>query len=176
MRRCLRRNYRGSDHFGAAANYEDDIKMKEDQESVINSSKAPILAAEAISMEAVNEYDEHGEIDNLDGQDTRVHGLDQSGESQSRLSEAAEQTLQSPLESGDTPLANDHDLVESSTAIAPGYVPSEIDERIVFELPSSMVRPLRVLRGTFQASLIILSCEVLFFTLNFCRPYISYLF
>lgn len=153
MRRCLRRNYRGSDHHGAAANYEDHIKMKADQESVINSSNAPILAAEAISVEAVNEYDEQGEVDNMEGQDSRVHGLGPGEESQTRISEAAEQTLQSPLESGDTPLANDHDLVEGSTAVAPGYVPSEIDERIVIELPSSMVRPLRVIRGTFQASL-----------------------
>lgn len=157
MRRCLRRNYRGSDHFGATANYDDHIKMKEDKKNAINSSNAPVLAAEAISMEAVNEYDEQGEIDNLDGQESRVHGSEQSEDSKSSLSEAADQTLQSPLESGDTPLANDHDMVESNTAVAPGYVPSEIDERIVLELPSSMVRPLRVIRGTFQVSLIILT-------------------
>nr|XP_048321218.1 BEACH domain-containing protein C2 [Ziziphus jujuba var. spinosa] len=150
MRRCLRRNYRGSDHFGAAANYEDHIKMKEDQENSINSSNAPILAAEAFSMEAVNEYDEQGETDNMDGQDSRVHGSEQSEDGKSRLSEAADQTLQLPLECGDAPLGNDHGTVESNTAVAPGYVPSEIDERIVLELPSSMVRPLRVIRGTFQ--------------------------
>lgn len=157
MRRCLRRNYRGSDHFGAAANYEDHIKMKEDQENSINSSNAPILAAEAFSMEAVNEYDEQGETDNMDGQDSRVHGSEQSEDGKSRLSEAADQTLQLPLECGDAPLGNDHGTLESNTAVAPGYVPSEIDERIVLELPSSMVRPLRVIRGTFQVSLIILT-------------------
>lgn len=48
-------------------------------------------------------------------------------------------------------VTNDQDTAQSpSTA---GYVPSELDERIVLELPASMVRPLRVTKGTFQASL-----------------------
>jgi hypothetical protein len=33
-------------------------------------------------------------------------------------------------------------------------VPSEADERIIVELPSLMVRPLKVVRGTFQVSII----------------------
>ncbi|KAM6584938.1 hypothetical protein CsatB_011940 [Cannabis sativa] len=149
MRCCLRRNYRGSDHFGAAANYEDHINNEEDKENVINSSSAPILAAEAISMDVVNEDDEHLEIHNLDG---RSYGIEESVENQSRLSVTAEQTISVPVESGDIRLANDHDLVESSSAVPPGFVPSELDERIVLELPSSMVRPLRVIRGTFQVT------------------------
>lgn len=148
MRRLLRRNYRGSDHFGAAANHEDLIKMKEN-ENDINSSKAPILAAEVISMEALNEEDEQVGIDTLDD---RAYGVDQSGENESRPSEA-EQTLHESLDPGDAQVPNDQDLVDGSTAGA-GYFPSELDERIVLELPSSMVRPLRVIRGTFQVSLI----------------------
>ncbi|PON35234.1 WD repeat containing protein [Parasponia andersonii] len=149
MRCCLRRNYRGSDHFGAAANYDDHTNVKEDQENVLSSSSAPILAAEAISMDSVNEDDEQVEIHNLDG---RSYGVEHSEENQSRLSVTAEQTLPVPVESGDIRLANDHDLVESSSAVPPGFVPSEFDERIVLELPSSMVRPLRVIRGTFQVT------------------------
>ncbi|GMY09403.1 BEACH domain-containing protein C2 isoform X2, partial [Fagus crenata] len=148
MRPCLRRNYRGSDHFGAAANYEDPIEAKQDQENVINSSNAPILAAEAISMEPVNEEDEQVEIDNLDG---RAHETEQIADNQPRPSGTAEQTLQASLGSDDQ-LGSDQDLVQSSSAVAPGYVPSELDERIVLELPSSMVRPLRVVRGTFQVT------------------------
>lgn len=151
MRCCLRRNYRGSDHFGAAANYEDHSNEKEDQENVISSSNAPILAAEAISMDAVNEDDEQGEIHNLDG---KPYDIEQSGENQARLSVTAEHRLSVPVESADIRLANDHDLVESSSAVPPGFVPSELNERIVLELPSSMVRPLRVIRGTFQVSLL----------------------
>ncbi|GAY42030.1 hypothetical protein CUMW_063800 [Citrus unshiu] len=149
MRRCLRRNYMGSDHFGAAANYEDQIERKPGQENVINPSNAPIVAAEAISMEAVNEDDEQTENDNLDD---RVYNLDNVGEDQTTVSEKIEQTLQASADSSDIPPARDQDLVSSSTAVLPGYVPSELDERIVFELPSSMVRPLRVIRGTFQVT------------------------
>lgn len=149
MRRCIRRNYKGSDHFGAAANYEDHNKMKE-QENVIHSSNAPILAAEAIAMEAVNEDDEQGEIDNLEG---RASSVEESGENQPHPSETAEQGPQVPMEFGDPQVVCEPDMGESSSAVAPGYVPSELDERIVLELPSSMVRPLRVIRGTFQASL-----------------------
>ena len=148
MRPCLRRNYRGSDHFGAAANYEDHIETKQDQENVINSSNAPILAAEAISMEPVNEEDEQVEIDNSD---IRAHETEHGADIQPRASGTAEQTTQASL-GGNDQLTSDQDLVQSSSAVAPGYVPSELDERIVFELPSSMVRPLRVVRGTFQVS------------------------
>lgn len=149
MRRCIRRNYEGSDHFGAAANYEDPIQTKE-QENVISSSNAPILAAEAIAMEAVNEDDEQGDIENMD---SRANGIEKSGENQSQLSETAEKSLQVPAESDDAQVDCEPGLVQSSSPIAPGYVPSELDERIVLELPSSMVRPLRVVSGTFQASL-----------------------
>ncbi|XP_050237653.1 BEACH domain-containing protein C2 isoform X2 [Mercurialis annua] len=142
MRRCLRRNYNGSDHFGAAANYEDTTERKHDQ------GKVPVLAAEAISMEGIHEDDEHIEIDNLDG---RVSDAEQNGEKQSRPMGTAEGNLQCSTESSDAQLVGDQNL-ESSPAVAPGYVPSDLDERIVLELHSSMVRPLRVIRGTFQVT------------------------
>lgn len=142
MRRCLRRNYHGSDHLGSAANYEDYSGEKNDQ-------RTPILSAEAISLETVNEDEEQVEIENLNA---RASDVDDKGDNQTRLSETADRSVQEALESGATQHASDDDLVESSSAIAPGYVPSELDERIVLELPSSMVRPLKVIRGTFQVS------------------------
>ncbi|KAF2311096.1 hypothetical protein GH714_019473 [Hevea brasiliensis] len=142
MRRCLKRYYRGSDHFGAAANYEDQIERKHDQGNV------PVLAAEAISMEGVNEDDEHAEIDILDG---NAYDAEQSGESQPRPLETTDENLQPSAESSDAQHAGDQDL-ESTSAVAPGYVPGDLDERIVLELPSSMVRPLMVVRGTFQVT------------------------
>jgi hypothetical protein len=160
MRLCLRRNYRGSDHLGAAANYDDHIEMKQDQENVINSSNAPILAAEAISVELVNEEDEQVEIDDLD---VRAHETEGNADNQPRPAGTAEQALQASLES-DNQLAGDQDLVQSSSPVTPGYVPSELDERIVLELPSSMVRPLRVIRGTFQVSCTSLRLTFLSFT------------
>ncbi|XP_019412873.1 PREDICTED: BEACH domain-containing protein C2-like isoform X2 [Lupinus angustifolius] len=140
MRRCLRRNYRGSDHLGSASNYEDYSGLKNDQGT-------PILSAAAISLEAVKEDEEQVEIVDLD---SRVDDIEDKVDSLHRFSEASEQTVRESLESCATQLASDERLVQSTSAIAPGYVPSEFDERIVFELPSSMVRPLKIIRGTFQ--------------------------
>lgn len=148
MRPCLKRNYIGTDHLGAAANYEDQTLMKKNEETVISPSSAPVLAAEAISMEVVNEDDEQPETD----ENGRDYESEKGKEDESRLSGATEQILKTSEESSESQLAGDQNLVQSSSAVAPGYVLSEHDERIVLELPSSMVRPLRVIRGTFQVS------------------------
>ena len=150
MRQCLRRNYKGSDHFGAAANFEDHMDMKHDRENVIDPSNAPILAAEAISMGGINEEDEQADIDNL--VESEAIDMEQNGKNQQKSSGMAEQPPQASTEYIDTPIANNQDVVQGPSAVAPGYVPSELDERIVLELSSSMVRPLRVVRGTFQVS------------------------
>lgn len=150
MRRCLRRNYQGTDHLGSAANYEDYSEEKKDQST-------PIFSAEAISMDAVNEGEEHVEVENGDG---LVNDIEKKLENEPRLSESAEQTLQASIESSATQLASDENLVQDSPVIAPGYVPSDFDERIILELPTSMVRPLKVVRGTFQVSFMGLSYKL----------------
>ncbi|KAJ4848486.1 BEACH domain-containing protein C2 [Turnera subulata] len=141
MRRCLRRNYKGSNHFGAAANFEDQIELKNDQQNV------PVLAAEAISMEGLNEDEDQPDIVNIDG---RTYDPEQSGEDQPGLPGSTDHNLESSAETRDAQLSGDQDLESTSTS-APGFVP-ELDERIIHELPSSMVRPLRVIRGTFQVT------------------------
>ena len=143
MRRCLKRNYRGYDHLGAAANYDDNLGKNSNQST-------PILSAEAISIEGVNEDEEQVEMENLDA---RVNDIEDKVVNHPTFSRAAEQTEQESLETSATELASVEGIVQSSLAIAPGYVPSELDERIVLELPSSMVQPLKVLQGTFQVSL-----------------------
>ncbi|CAA3016145.1 BEACH domain-containing C2 [Olea europaea subsp. europaea] len=146
MRRILRRNYHGSDHFGAAADYEDHAVQKHEKDNVISPSKASILAAEAISIEVGNEEDEQEDVAYLD---SSPNGMEQHDEFHKISSGTAEQPLQTTTESRDPPVTNDP-VLPIASAVAPGYVPSEHDERIVLELPSSMVRPLKVLRGTFQ--------------------------
>ncbi|GLU00510.1 hypothetical protein SLE2022_178740 [Rubroshorea leprosula] len=148
MRPCLKRNYIGTDHLGAAANYEDQTLEKKNEETVISPSSAPVLAAEAISMEVVNEDDEQPETD----EHGRAYESEKGKEDELRLSGATEQILKASEESSESQLAGDQNLVQSSSAVAPGYVLSEHDERIVLELPSSMVRPLRVIQGTFQVT------------------------
>ncbi|GAB4844399.1 BEACH domain-containing protein C2 [Ancistrocladus abbreviatus] len=147
MRRCLRRNYRGSDHFGAAANHEDYTERECHQPNVINPPNASLLSPESIPLELIKEGDEPLDVDNLgskdlDGELTEGHHPMFSG--------PAEQPPQVSSESGDAILAISQGMAEDPSAVAPGYVPSEQDERIILELPSSMVRPLKVVRGTFQ--------------------------
>lgn len=147
MRRCLRRNHRCSDH-GAAANY-GQIGPKLEEVNLISSSEASLLIKEAILMEEADEdYEETLHLEcKLD--ETHHHG-----EIQNRTMTTAEQPLQASSVSGDLPddPNPDPEMVWSPPAVAPGYVSSEQDERIILELPSSMVRPLKILRGTLQVS------------------------
>lgn len=147
MRRCLRRNFEGSDHFGAAANYEDPVDPTHGHENVATPSKASILPKEAISMELVNEDDEQDDIVNMERKSDDMGQID---DVQTRLSGTAEPSVQSP-ESTKSNARNDEDFV-SSSAVGPGYIPSEDDERVILELSASMVRPLKVWQGTFQVS------------------------
>ncbi|PWA45076.1 BEACH domain-containing protein [Artemisia annua] len=145
MRSCLRRNFEGSDHFGAAANYEDPVEPKHSKENVVSPSKASSLPKEAISMELVNEDDEQDEILNVE---RKMDNVGQMDDSQTKLSGTAEQALQ--VSDSPKPQAGiDEDFV-SSSAVGPGYIPSEDDERVILELSASMVRPLNVWQGTFQ--------------------------
>ncbi|CAL0329601.1 unnamed protein product [Lupinus luteus] len=140
MRRCLKRNYRGSDHL-AAANYEDYLGEN-------NDKRTPILSAEAISIESVVD-EELVEIQNMHAM---AGDFEDKVENEHIFSESAEKTIQASFESCATQLASDEGLVQSPSAIAPGYVPNELDERIVLELPSSMVQALKVVQGTFQVT------------------------
>ena len=146
MRRCLRRNYQGSAHLGATANYEDDLAARNEQ-GIRSASNASITAAEAISADALIEDDENHNVGSRGSDD---FDREQEEENHPRQSEEAE--LPKQPESNDAPVITGQDLTEDTSAVAPGYVPSELDERIMLELPSSIVRPLRVVRGTFQAS------------------------
>ncbi|XP_058085876.1 BEACH domain-containing protein C2-like [Magnolia sinica] len=161
MRRCLRRNYKGSDHLGAAANYEDhlqQLKLNEENATCHSNdpeasfaaglpSTASILMAEAISTEERNEDDEQTDTDNYED---RRYDMDQCGENQQRLSATAEQPVQGSMDYGDAEVSSGRNFVQNAMTVAPGYMPSEFDEQIILELSSLMVRPLRVIRGTFQ--------------------------
>lgn len=145
MRRILRRNYQGSDHHGAAANYEDHMEQKQEKPEAASPSNASIMAVEAISSDVGNEEDE---------QDVAYLDARASGELSAdiqRISSGRSEPLKSG-ESLDIPVTDSLDSEPIPALVAPGYVPFEDNERIVLELPSSMVRPLKVLRGTFQVS------------------------
>ncbi|XP_051143997.1 BEACH domain-containing protein C2-like isoform X2 [Andrographis paniculata] len=141
MRMILRRNYQGSDHRGAAANYDDHIDQKHDKDRAINPSEASTLAAEAISADVEIEEDEH---------DTAYLDTNNEHPSDIQLRSPSGEHPQASPESTGAPVTSGLDSTPIPAGVAPGYVPSEQDERIVFELQSSMVRPLKVLKGTFQ--------------------------
>lgn len=151
MRRFMKRNHKGSDHLGAAADYEERKLSNVAQSNECNPegteplvtdtlpSTAPIITAEAMSVDDRNEDNEQLESD------TTQSSVDD------RLQQADQQSVKGSIDSRGSGISADRNLVRL-TVIAPGYVPSDADERIIVELPSSMVRPLKVVRGTFQVS------------------------
>uniref|UniRef100_A0A1J3HZE8 BEACH domain-containing protein lvsC n=1 Tax=Noccaea caerulescens TaxID=107243 RepID=A0A1J3HZE8_NOCCA len=148
MRQCIRRNYCGTDHLGAAANYDDDqTNTKSDNGSKGSPSNPPVLAAEVISMDIAYEDDEHGEGDHLD---VKGNAEEHRRENEERISGSHEHASKISAGTSDPRPSNDLDMARDSSVVTPGFVPSELDERILLEFPTSMVRPLRVVKGTFQ--------------------------
>ncbi|KAK8635516.1 hypothetical protein V6N13_004250 [Hibiscus sabdariffa] len=140
----LRRNYTGNAHF------EEKNDVKNNIQDNISSSNDLIMAADAISTDLVNEDYECPELDNVDN---RGYEKDQGGKDQSMIYGISEQPLHKIVESTDSTYANEQDLVQSLPAVAPRYASSELGERIVFELPSSMIQLQQIIQGTFQSQM-----------------------
>ncbi|CAM0903433.1 unnamed protein product [Alopecurus aequalis] len=153
MRRFMKRNYKGSDHLGAAADYDDrkllssavqssECNVEGADSSLTNTipSTASVIMAEAISMDERNEDNDQLESDTNSSADQLQHS-----------SSADQQSTKGSVDSRSSGISADRNLVRS-TVVAPGYVPTEAHERIIVEFPSLMVRPLKVVRGTFQVT------------------------
>ncbi|KAK9002309.1 hypothetical protein V6N11_024993 [Hibiscus sabdariffa] len=140
----LRRNYTGNAHF------EEKNDVKNNIQDIISSCNALIMTADAISTDLVNEDYEHPELDNVDN---RGYENDQGGKDQSMIYGISEQPLHKIVEPTDSTYANEQDLVQSLPAVSPRYASSELGERMVFELPSSMIQLQRIIQGTFQVIL-----------------------
>ncbi|KAL1828538.1 hypothetical protein ACET3Z_006950 [Daucus carota] len=143
MRRYLRRNYCGSEHGDATSINDDRLESTRDYSNDICASKASVMAAEAMVTEARDDDDDDEEdAVNLEGKGGVVH----QQETQVRQSETAEE----PFITADPQITGEEECVEPPSVVPPDYVPSEHDERIIYELPASMVRPLKVIKGNFQ--------------------------
>ncbi|KAG0485900.1 hypothetical protein HPP92_009979 [Vanilla planifolia] len=143
MRRFLKRNYKNS-YLNRVPYDEDKIHLNPMEEtddhgdlvtSVLKYS-ATILTPDAMSFKGEhNDYDQPGcgiLLDDVKNQ--HISNFDEYGALFSQ-----------------NPGAFVHqNLVKPSAGLAPGYVPCEADERIILELPSLMVRSLKVVSGTFQ--------------------------
>lgn len=146
MRRCLRRNFKGSSHLGAAANYGDHLMpRKSEQENAIHTA----VMAEAISIG--NGIEDNELIEPSKDHHTKLD-LEISEEDPLQSLTTDKPSAEQSLEIGDNGTSAGHNLADNAAAVAPGYVPSESDERTILELSSLMVRPLQVTPGTIQVS------------------------
>ncbi|XP_020579121.1 BEACH domain-containing protein C2-like isoform X2 [Phalaenopsis equestris] len=143
MRRFLKSCYKNSSYLHRAAFYEDDIQHKSMEESYVQRYSdlftSIIVKPEAMQMEEGNENEDLPRSFISDVKtgshpvpSTDVHSLD------------GELVYREPW----APV--DEVLVLPASVLAPEYISDETDERIIFELPSLMVRPLKVVCGTFQ--------------------------
>ncbi|XP_023637971.1 BEACH domain-containing protein C1 [Capsella rubella] len=140
MRQCLRRNYSGTSHLETTRNYEDKADLKNNQDNLDSLSNAPVLAVEAISTEIMCEDDEHEDADDLEIESNVV---EHKGENEERRSGTLEDAITLSTGMNDHRPLSEHDMVQNSTEVV-------LNERIVLEITSSMVRPLGVVKGTFQ--------------------------
>ncbi|KAK1376275.1 BEACH domain-containing protein C2 [Heracleum sosnowskyi] len=145
MRRFLRRNYCGSEHCDATAINDGSVESTHDHSNDICTSKASVVAAEAMVTEARDDDDDDDDYydDDDDEEDTvtfkGIGGVVRQEETQVRQSVTA-----------DPQITSEEDFVELHSVVAPDFVPGEHDERILYELPASMVRPLKVIKGNLQ--------------------------
>ncbi|CAH2051768.1 unnamed protein product [Thlaspi arvense] len=136
MRQCLRRNYSGTNHLEAAGNYDDQTDLKSNYDKLASPSSIPVLDAEAIANKIIiYEDDEHGDVDDLE-----IEG--NIGKNEERMSGSLDDARRLSSGISDSQPLNNQDVVQNSTKV--------LDERIVLEVSSSMVRPLKVVKGTFQ--------------------------
>lgn len=156
MRRYLKRNYWGSYYLNEAADSKERFHLKSSEDSLSHAIDSETLNTSFLStfnlmVEAIsikNNVDDDGDDnDSDDKEQLSAYNINHSMVDRPRLSLSAE-----PMDSRSSGASSDQNLVHATLRISPGLVPSEADERIVFELPSSMVRPLKVVSGNFQVS------------------------
>lgn len=142
MRRCLRRNYCGSEHSDATAINDGSVESTHNHSNDICTSKASVMA-EAMVTEA-RDYDD--DDDDGDDEEDAVNFNGQGGVA------CQEETQARQSVTADPQITSEEDFVEPPSVVAPDHVPGEHDERILYELPASMVQPLKVIKGNLQVS------------------------
>uniref|UniRef100_A0ACD5Z3S4 Uncharacterized protein n=1 Tax=Avena sativa TaxID=4498 RepID=A0ACD5Z3S4_AVESA len=153
MRRFMKRNYNGSDHLGAVVNFEEQEVLSDgvesnpchrEEEGTRFTNALPtsslIIVAEAMSVDGGHE----------DAEQTETDTICSSVDDQLRNSLPPDPSKGS-MDSRSSDFSGVRNLVRS-TVVAPGYMSREEDKRIIIELPSLMVRPLKTVRGTFQVT------------------------
>ncbi|GJM86375.1 hypothetical protein PR202_ga02228 [Eleusine coracana subsp. coracana] len=152
MRRYMKRNYNWLNHLAAVANYEgqrfvyDGLESNACRSEDGDSSLANILSTSSL-ITVVDAVSVHGGHE--DTVQTENENICSGVDDQLTNSLPPDPSFTGSVDSRSSDFSGVHNLVRS-TVVAPGYKPSADDERIIVELPSLMVRPLKVVQGTFQ--------------------------
>lgn len=152
MHRCLRRDFKGSDHSTVSAIGHDPTQLERDKQN----SSVPL---EALSKVLANDDDEQDAVSNMEVNTDEMWLYEDM--QTTRPSTTAEHQLQVPMDSTEPQVTNYQDLAQRPSAEGPNYFPSEHYEIIIIEVPASMVRPLKVRHGTFQVQIVFLLFSIL---------------
>ncbi|CAN6245453.1 unnamed protein product [Urochloa humidicola] len=146
MRRFMKRNYNWLNYLGASANYGEHKFLCDGADSnACQSEHGDSLPTNILSTSSLITVDGgHGHI--VQGETDNICS---SVDDQMTNSLPPDQSLTGSVDSRSSDFSGVRNLVRS-TIVAPGYRPS--NERIIIELPSTMIRPLKVVRGTFQVT------------------------
>ncbi|KAG0575918.1 hypothetical protein KC19_5G040000 [Ceratodon purpureus] len=138
MRLRLKQTYKGSDHHGAAADYQEPEMSSISQAlgSTPLPEGAPKLAPEEDALEEPIE------------EDSREKTQEREDGSEEMNKEAAETVV----EGSGSSVAVPSQATNATVAAVAAAMSTELKEKMILEIPAAMVLPLKVLRGRFQVT------------------------
>ncbi|CAM6069706.1 unnamed protein product [Sphagnum tenellum] len=125
MRKRLKRNYKGTDHHGAALDYQE---SEQSPTATISSGDTPLPAGAPKLQPEEDAFEEPGEYELRDQEDSEEERSEKS------MKGFGFNTRVSP---------------QTSVAAA---LAAEPKDKVILEIPAAMVQPLRVVRGRFQVT------------------------
>ena len=148
MRLRLKQTYKGSDHHGAAADYQEPEMSSISQAlgSTPLPEGAPKLAPEEDALEEPIE------------EDSREKTQEREDGSEEMNKEAAETVV----EGSGSSVAVPSQATNATVAAVAAAMSTELKEKMILEIPAAMVLPLKVLRGRFQVCILF----------DYCLPYL----
>jgi hypothetical protein len=156
MRRRLKRNYKGTDHYGAAADFEDpESSHVAAHESSLEADSAllstPVATGAPKLMPETYVYEDGGDVYSRSSVGDLEDRRDEKDDSQLGEDSNVDEQTDLPLlrEAVQSSVNNPSSI--SNAAAAAAFV-SEPKEKVLLEMPGSMVQLLKVLRGRFQVT------------------------
>jgi len=141
MRRFMKRNYNWLNHLGASVNYGEQKFLCDGADACHSEDGDSLLSVLRISSLIT--------VDEGHEQQRENENICSSVDDQLTDSSTPDQVFTGSIDSRSSDFSGVRNLVRS-TVVTPGYKTN--NERIIIELPSTMIRPLKVVRGTFQVS------------------------